>query len=173
MGRDASLIPGPSELADLLDKQLDFWLNIAKSCRVELHHVKLHGALYHAVNRHRELADAFAEWMQIRFPSVRVFAPHVGYMEAALFAKGIEVWTELFADRGYMSDGTLVSRNEPDAVITDANIVAARVTQWLSTGSVLAVDGTMIQVRAQTVCIHGDTPGSIEMAQRCRKCLSI
>jgi 5-oxoprolinase (ATP-hydrolysing) subunit A len=173
MGRERRLVPLPLDLHEVLDGQLELWLDIAETCHVELHHIKLHGALYHAANQDRKMAAAFASWMKDRFPRVRVYGPPVGYMEPALLEMGIEVWTEFFADRGYRSDGFLVPRTEPGALITDLEAVTARLKQWLTTGTVQAVDGVQIPVRARTVSIHGDTPGSVELSLRCRDCMKI
>lgn len=78
---------------------------------------------------------------------------------------GLRVIREAFADRGYNPDGTLVSRREPNAVMHDPEQVAQRVLQVAATGSVTAIDGTEVQVQAESVCVHGDSPGSVELTR--------
>ena len=78
---------------------------------------------------------------------------------------GMRVIREAFADRGYNPDGTLVSRREPNAVLHDPAAVAERVLQVASTGSVTAIDGTEVKVQAESVCVHGDSPGSVELTR--------
>ena len=79
--------------------------------------------------------------------------------------RGLRVIREAFADRNYTSAGTLVPRSEADAVITDPDAVAARVLQVATTGAVTAVDGTVLRVDAESVCIHGDSPGAVELSR--------
>ena len=79
--------------------------------------------------------------------------------------KGLRVIREAFADRNYNPDGTLVSRDRPDAVVPDPSFVADRVRQVATTGTVTAVDGTVIRVDAESVCVHGDSPGSVALAR--------
>jgi UPF0271 protein len=86
-------------------------------------------------------------------------------------AQGLPTITEAFADRGYTPAGTLVPRTEPGALITDTAAVAARVVALATTGRILAADGTPIEVRADSVCLHGDTPGAVNHARAVRAAL--
>jgi UPF0271 protein len=86
-------------------------------------------------------------------------------------AAGLSTVTEAFADRAYRPDGTLVPRSEPGAVLDDPEAVAARVVGLVLEGSLTAVDGSRVEVRADSVCVHGDSPGAVAMATAVRKAL--
>jgi UPF0271 protein len=84
-------------------------------------------------------------------------------------AEGLKVVAEVFADRGYTPEGLLVSRREPNAVLHDAEFVAERMLKFVRTGTVAAVDGTEIRIEAESICVHGDSPGAVTMAQTIRR----
>ncbi len=84
---------------------------------------------------------------------------------------GLTVAAEAFADRSYNPDGSLVSRSEPNAVLHDPDAVAARVLRLVQTGQVEAIDGSLVDVDAQSICFHGDSQGSIDMARAARDLL--
>ena len=79
---------------------------------------------------------------------------------------------EVFADRGYTAEGTLVPRTQSGAVIHDAKEVAQRVLQMATEGTVVAVDGSVVKLKAQSICVHGDTPGAVDIAQSVRDVLT-
>ena len=84
-------------------------------------------------------------------------------------ARGLGFLAEAFADRAYAADGSLVPRSVPGAVLHDAGVVAERVLRLVTEGLVRAIDGTELRVPAVTVCLHGDTPGAVEMARLVRR----
>ncbi len=138
-------------------------------------YLKPHGALYHAVTTHEAQARAVVD-------AVTAFAGGGGVELAVLGAPGsllLELATdaglravpEAFADRAYLSDGRLVPRSEPGAVLSDPEVVAARVVRLAIEGTVTAADGTEIEVAAESVCLHGDSPGAVEMAAAVRAAL--
>ena len=86
-------------------------------------------------------------------------------------AAGVRAVPEAFADRGYAPDGMLVSRREPGAVLTEPDAIAARVVRMVTERTVTAVDGSVLPVRAESVCVHGDSPGAVEMARAVRSAL--
>jgi 5-oxoprolinase (ATP-hydrolysing) subunit A len=81
---------------------------------------------------------------------------------------GLQTCSEVFADRNYNSDGTLVSRTRPDALLRDPGEAAERVVRMLKEGKIRAVDGSDVAVRPETICLHGDTPGAVEFARKLR-----
>ena len=85
--------------------------------------------------------------------------------------EGLRTVTEAFADRGYTPEATLVPRSSPGALMTDAGEVARRVVRMVLEHEVAAVDGTTVRVDAQSICVHGDTPGAVEMARAVRSAL--
>jgi UPF0271 protein len=92
-------------------------------------------------------------------------------MIAAAERRGLRAASEVFADRGYMPGGTLVPRTDPGAVIEDAGVVVARAVAMVRDRAVTAIDGSRVPLRADTICVHGDTPGAAELAARVRAAL--
>jgi 5-oxoprolinase (ATP-hydrolysing) subunit A len=138
---------------------------------VKMRHVKPHGALYNVSVDKEEVATAIAEGIA-RADSGLLWVVLAGPKSAALAeigAKaGVRVVFEAFADRAYAPQGTLVPRREPGAVIKDSQQVAARALKMAREGKVTAVDGSEIDLVAQTICVHGDTPGAVEIVQAIR-----
>jgi UPF0271 protein len=131
-----------------------------------LTHVKPHGALYHAGAEFPDVARAIAEGMR-RFRTGLVLVGPAGSMliEAGREA-GLAVAEEAFADRRYRRDGSLVSRSEAGAVITDPDEAAEQAVMLARDHAVVARDGTRLALRADTLCLHGDTPGITAIARR-------
>ncbi len=121
----------------------------------ELHHVKLHGGLYHAVEGRVDLAERYCQVVRDRFPRVRIFSLAGGTVERVAGAEGIEVWGEVFAERGYAADGSLVPRGTEGDLIDDLDLIARRVADWQRTG----------WLGARTVCVHADSPRAVGIAR--------
>lgn len=144
---------------------------LARSTGSGVTYVKPHGALYNAIVHHRDQARAVVEAVRAVDPSLPVLGlPGSAFLDEAEKA-GLRVVTEAFADRAYTPEGTLVPRTEAGAVVHDPDTVAARVLQLVTTGTIDAIDGTRIAMRAETICVHGDTPSAVEMAATIRKLL--
>ena len=149
----ASLTSQVNTLAAIADKQ-----------GVALTHVKPHGALYNdAVNDH-ELADIIARVTAEAPGNPALMGMANSAMQSAAEKHGIAFIAEGFVDRAYEPDGTLVSRAEPGAVHSDIGIAGAQALRIALDGEVMARDGSVIKVAAETLCIHGDTPGAAEAA---------
>ena len=137
---------------------------IATKLGAQIGHVKAHGALYNQAARDREIARAFAEGVR----RWRTGAILVGLAGSAMLeefrAAGFPVAAEAFADRRYERDGSLRSRKFDDALLRDPEQAAAQALRIAELGSVIAADGSVVPVHAQTLCIHGDTPGAPEIA---------
>ncbi len=166
-GRGAADVD-PEALRLLLLQQVGTLERIARRAGVRLHHVKLHGALYHAADARPDLADAFLGTLVRWFPRVRVYARPGGAVASRAPDHGARVWAEGFADRGYRSDGSLVPRGESGALLARPAEVADRIAGWRKGGGVRAVDGAMLPLAVRTWCVHGDTPGAVAMARAAR-----
>ncbi|HYF80744.1 MAG TPA: 5-oxoprolinase subunit PxpA [Symbiobacteriaceae bacterium] len=145
---------------------------IGAFCRaagVPVRHIKPHGALYNMAQKDRTLADAIVRAVVAFDPSLLVFAQPGSALEAAAQAAGLTAVGEVFADRAYNADGTLASRKLPGAVIHDPEQVAERAVRMVTSGSVTAIDGTVVPLRAETICVHGDTPGAVDLIRRIRE----
>ena len=135
---------------------------------VEMNHVKPHGALYNMAVRDRELSDAIAHGVLAVDSRAILFAPAGTELFRAAQKLGLQTAAEVFADRNYNSDGTLVSRTKPDALLHDPGEAAERVDRMLREGKIRAVDGSDVRVQAETICVHGDTPGAVEFVRALR-----
>jgi len=138
---------------------------IAEAAGVKPNHVKPHGALYNMAVHNDEIATAIATAISAFDPKLILFAPVNSALERAAESSQLRVAREVFADRGYLSDGSLVPRTRPDALLHDSNEAAARVVRMLREGKVQSVDGVDVKVRAETICVHGDTPGAVNFAR--------
>lgn len=145
-------------------------------CRVAgtaVAYVKPHGALYNTVVHHEEQARAVIAAVVAYDASLPVLGlPGSAFLRQAEEA-GLTTVAEAFADRGYTPEGTLVSRREPGAVLHDPAEVAARMVRLVIEGRVTAVDGTDVEVRADSLCTHGDSPGAVAMARAVRDALAV
>ena len=163
----AGAAPSAAELEALLLGQILRVDAAARRHRIRLHHVKLHGALYHAVEQDPALAAVTASVLARQHPgTVWVGQPGRAAEQAARQA-GIGFLPEGFLDRGYVSDGRLVPRGAEGALL-EPTAALERFGGWLSTGSVKATDGSELRLPVATWCVHADTPGSVELARAAR-----
>jgi UPF0271 protein len=144
---------------------------VAHAVGASVDYVKVHGALYDRTVHDAEQASAVVTAVQAYDPGL----PVLGLPGSALLALAAEaghpVFHEAFADRAYLPDGTLLPRSQEGALLHDVGQVAERAVRLALKGEVLAIDGTVVRLRPDSLCIHGDTPGSIEMAAAVRKAL--
>jgi UPF0271 protein len=151
-------------IADTVCEQVQALADVAANCGVRLTHVKPHGALYNQAVHNRELAQAIAEGIA-RWGREVILVGLAGSPMLDVFREaGFAVAAEAFADRRYESDGTLRSRNFDDALIRDPEEAGRQAVSIVERGAVIARDGTEVSVDAQTLCIHGDTPGAVKIA---------
>jgi len=145
---------------------------VAKAAGTRLNHVKPHGAMYNMAARDRVLADAIAHAVRDYDAGLVLFGLSGSQLIEAGAAAGLTTASEVFADRRYQPDGTLTPRSEADALIHDVEEAARQVLDMVVRGFVRARDGSQVQVRAETVCIHGDAPGAPAFARRLSEALS-
>lgn len=155
----------PNELADEVLYQIGALEALARKHGTAIRYVKPHGALYNAIVHHEEQSQAVIDGIRAFGGDLAVMLLPGGIAVHHAEKAGLRVISEAFADRNYNPDGTLVSRKHPNAVITDPEVVAARVLQLADSGTITAIDGTVLNVNATSVCVHGDSPGSVAMTQ--------
>ena len=160
------------EVFALVTYQVGAFRAIANSLGAEPRHVKPHGALYNMAARDPSLAGAVVRAIGAVDPSLLLFAPGGSALARAGEELGLRVAREVFADRNYLPDGSLVPRTRPDALLHDAAESGARVLRMLREGVVRAVDGNDIPIAADTICVHGDTPESVAFARQLRESLA-
>jgi len=158
----------PDEVFDAVTYQLGVFQAIAEAVGVSPNHVKPHGALYNMAARDAGLADAVARAIARVDPRLILFAPGNSALASAGEANGLKIAREVFADRNYLSDGALVPRSRPDALLHDPEEAAERALRMLREGKVRSVDGGDVDLRAETICVHGDTPGAVDFARALR-----
>ncbi len=162
----------PDDLAADVLYQVGALGAIAAVAGGNLGYVKPHGALNNAVMTHREQAEAVVAAVHDLDPGLRVLGMPGSELLAAAERVHLRTVTEAFGDRGYRADGSLVPRGEPGAMVTDPDEVAARVVRMVTEHRVTAVDGTDVEVVPDSVCLHGDTAGAVEMAVAVRTALT-
>jgi 5-oxoprolinase (ATP-hydrolysing) subunit A len=156
------------EVYDAVKYQLGVFQAIASAADARPNHVKPHGALYNMAVRDEKLADAIARAIESVDPKLILFAPDKSELARAGEAHGLQIAREVFADRNYLNDGWLVPRARPDALLSDPKEAAGRVLRMLREGRVRSIEGRDVDVRGETICIHGDTPGAVEFARELR-----
>ena len=160
-----------SEVEELVWYQVGALSAIARAEGVRLRHVKAHGALYNRAVADPTIARALAGAVAALDPSLVLFALAGSCLIAEGRRAGLNVAAEAFADRHYLGDGSLVDRARPEAVLTDASEVTARGLRLAREGRVVSLDGTDLDLRPDTLCLHGDTPAAASLAQALRQSL--
>ena len=159
----------PAEVEDLVLYQVSALAGMASAQGVRLQHVKAHGALYNMACRDRALADAIAKAVAAFDRSLILFGLPNSELLRAGTAAGLSIAAEVFADRAYEPDGSLTSRTKPGSVIHDTSKVVERAIKMVRDKQVIAVDGSTISLKADTICLHGDTPGAADHAKAVRR----
>lgn len=159
----------PSEVEDFVLYQVAALAGMAAAQGLTLQHVKAHGALYNMACKDRALADAIARATATFDRLLILFGLPGSELLRAGEAAGLRVAAEVFADRAYERDGSLVSRDKPGSVIHDEQAVVERAVRMAKQKEVVAVDGATIALQADTICLHGDTPGAARLAQAVRR----
>jgi UPF0271 protein len=168
-GRHDMDVP-PARVADEVLYQVGALDALARASGTAVRYVKPHGALYHRLATDADCASAVASALHALGDLVVLAPPGAVVLDAAA-ALGMAVATEAFADRAYRADGGLVPRAEPGAVIHDPAEVARRAVALAVDHRVATVDGTELALEADSICLHGDTPGAEAIARRVRHAL--
>ena len=160
------------ELESLLIEQVELLQGLAEKEGVPLHHVKLHGALYHATDDNRELAKAYVDLVRRRWPALLIYAPGGGTVNniAYRYKYNAYIWREEFLDRNYDDDGLLVPRDQPMAFVVSLPELKQRIKDVLA-GRITTISGKVLRAIADTVCVHSDLPYAIEVAETAAKAL--
>jgi UPF0271 protein len=165
------LLASPEEIEDLVLYQIAALAGIARAERIELHHVKLHGALFALAARDAAVAAAVARAITAFDRSLMLYAMPGTEVARQGHEAGLRVVLEGFADRAYAPDGRLASRRTAGALIDDPAQVVARAVRMVRDGEVIATDGSTLRVQIETLCVHGDTPGVGGLVRRLRAAL--
>lgn len=159
----AELSIADAELYQSLAEQLRLALQIANAAGTRLTHVKPHGALYNLAAKRRNVAELIVQCVKAVTPDCELYGLSGSTLIAVAKEHGLKTRSEVFADRHYSSDGTLLPRSHPDAVLHDPQAIAVRVRQMLHTGRVQSIDGPLITLVPETICVHSDTAESLDI----------
>lgn len=145
---------------------------MCKAAGVKLSHVKPHGAMYNMAGKDYELSKAICEAIKEYDPSLIVMGLAGSQMVKAARDMGLKTAEEVFADRAYEEDGSLVARSKPGAMIEDEDEAIARVIRMIKEGKVQAITGNDIDIKADSVCVHGDGEKALLFVEKIRKALT-
>jgi UPF0271 protein len=162
----------PEELLAGLSYQIGAMRSVATAAGGELRFVKPHGALYNRAAVDASVAETVAEAVRVAGNgTLALLCPAGSQMAGRARSQGMTVFLESFADRAYRPDGTLLSRVEPGAVLDDPDVVARQAVRLATDGTVVACDGSVIELRADSICVHGDNPNAVTLARAVREAL--
>lgn len=167
-GRHRILGLSPTEIRTMLLYQIGALQAIARAAGATVTHVKLHGALANMASEDSDLAGQFAEATAMADAGLIIIAMAKTVLESAAHSSGNPVAAEIYADRAYNDDGTLVDRKTAGAVLHDPQIAADRLLKAIEDKAVTSVNGVKIPVEPATVCVHGDNPVAVQMADTIR-----
>jgi UPF0271 protein len=161
----------PGEIKNYLMYQMGALAAFAKAHGTRVQHLKPHGALYNLAARDERVAREVIAAVKAYDPELILVALAGSLCAGMAAAEGVRVAREVFPDRAYQSNGQLAPRNLPGAVLHDPETVRARVVKLVTSGAVSSIDGQEIALQADTLCIHGDTPGAWKLAKAIREAL--
>ena len=159
----------PEALGAMIIYQIGALQAIATAEGADLRHVKMHGALSNMCMTDRPMADVFARAVRRLSDDLVIMAVAATEIEHAALAAGVPLVREVFADRTYNDDGTLVSRSQPGAVIHDAAQAADHVLRMVEDQAITSINGLKVPVRPETICVHGDNPEAVRLAAKVRE----
>ncbi|ROQ16012.1 UPF0271 protein [Rathayibacter sp. PhB93] len=162
----------PAELHADVVYQLGALRAVARAVGTEVRYVKPHGALYNRIVHDERQAEAVAAAVRDTAAALPLLGLGSSAVERAAASAGLPFLREAFVDRGYRADGTLVHRGETGDLLTDPAVVAARAVRMVLEGAVTAVSGEELALDVDSLCVHGDTPGAVAMAEAVRAALS-
>ena len=167
-----SMALSPEEVENAVIYQIGALEGFCRAAGMGMQHVKAHGALYNNAEKDLSIALAIARAIKKVNPALYMLCLANSKMVDAAKEVGIPFVEEAFADRAYTEDGFLVSRKVEGAVIHEIDQVVARVTQMVTQQTVQSITGKEVPIRAQTICVHGDTPGAVDMVRSIRQALT-
>lgn len=149
--------------------QLSALDGIARTYGLDMNHVKPHGALYNATFKNEDLAHVIAKAVKEFNPKLKLMGLANNNLVKAGKTLGLDVINEVFADRAYEDDGTLVSRSKEGAMITDSTLATERVVRMITEGKVESINGKDVDIQADSICVHGDGEKALEFVKEIRR----
>ena len=165
------MVVTPEEAGAYVKYQVGALMAFAKGHGLRLQHVKPHGALYNMAAKDEKLAEGICKAIYSIDPELIFMGLAGSVMLGAAERIGLKTASEVFADRAYNDDGSLVARSKPGAVIHDPEAAVARAVKMAKEGKVISINGKEIDIRADSICVHGDNPKAIETVIKLRNAL--
>lgn len=166
-----NLAASPEEVKAMVQYQVGALQAIARAQGMKVCHVKPHGAMYNMAGKDKKLAEAICEAIYEVDPRLILLGLSGSEMLKAAERIGLRAAKEVFADRAYEEDGSLVARSKPGAMITDEDEAIQRVIRMIKEGKVTAISGRDIEVQADSICVHGDGEKALAFVEKIRKAL--
>ena len=167
-----NMVCSPKEAKAYIQYQMGALMAFTAAHGIKLQHCKPHGALYNMAGKDMDLALAIAEGIYSVDKEVILLGLAGSQMLEAGRQVGLRVASEVFADRAYQADGSLVPRSKPGAVIHDKEEAIARTVRMVTQGKVTAITGEEVAIQAHSICVHGDNPSAVEFVKNIRAALS-
>ncbi|WP_161625586.1 LamB/YcsF family protein [Cyclobacterium qasimii] len=152
-------------LQESLVQQITLIKELAATENMSMHHIKFHGALYLSSLTSQKLANQLAQLIATHYNDVLLYAPFGSCMAEEALRHNIPIKYEGFVDRAYSTGSELVSRKQPNALLTNLETIKTQVLSMVNSGSILAIDNKEYAIKVDTLCIHGDHPKALEIAQ--------
>lgn len=152
-----------ADLYTSLKHQIRSLMAVLRNERLELHHIKPHGALYNSAVKDEKIATVIIEVIKSIALPIKLYAPYNSIIANLAQQENISVTFEAFADRNYNEDLSLVSRNEQNALITDSDLAFKHIYKIISEGKVMTINGVEVELKAKTFCVHGDNPKALNI----------
>lgn len=163
-GRTEQQLPD-NQIYDLITTQIHHLQEVCRSLGASLQHVKPHGALYNMAARDQHLSGIIAQAIRDTNPALCLFGLSNSWLIKAAAEMGLKTASEVFADRTYQEDGTLTPRSQPNALIESEAAALAQVVQMVTKQAVTTLDGKIVPLRAETICLHGDGAHAVSFAK--------
>ncbi len=157
------------ELQAIIKYQIGALQAIAKSIGAKVNHVKLHGALANMATADENLSNDYMIAVKSLNTDMKIMAMATGEIEKAAIRHELPYISEIFADRAYNDDGTLVNRKEKGAIIHDPEVASKRILLMLEEQAITSITGKKIKIKPDSICVHGDNPSAVELARKLRQ----
>lgn len=157
-----SLVMDSKDLIQSIQEQIQKFISNAEKEQISLNHIKFHGALYNDAAENQQLANLLMLFLKNNYPKIPILVPPFSEMEKAAKAHRIAFMLEVFGDRGYSADYRLVSRCASNSLFTDREKIMSQMDYIINSNKIQAVDGKLLPIQADTICIHGDNPGILD-----------
>jgi len=156
-------------LYQTIKNQIKALMNVTREQHAAMHHVKPHGALYNLVAKDKAIAEVIVEVMKSIHLPLKLYVPYGSVISEIAINEGIPITYEVFADRNYNDDLSLVSRTRENAVILDAGKMTSHVQNMVLHKKVKTISGVEVPIKVETICVHGDNPEALKLVKKLRQ----